>query len=148
MGIMVNQTTVTPTKSKYLPVTLLNTNSYNVWIWPSLLAPDIVEVEYYHLVMSHDGNQVQVSFYPVPMPEVQAEIFSCGVASADSSPNFGNLNVSAMKEQGEKPKFGPHPEFGSPRFDFKKELEWLPFPVNFGEVELSQSQQKCFLELV
>ena len=30
----------------------------------------------------------------------------------------------------------------------KKELERLPFPVNIGEVELSLSQQKCFLELV
>ena len=98
--------------------------------------------------MSHDGNQVQVSFCPVPMLEVQAEIFSSGVASADSSPNSSNPNVSAMKEQGEKPKFGPRPEFSSLSFDFKKELEWVPFPVNFGEVELSQSQQKCFLELI
>ena len=32
MGVMVNWTTVTPTKSKTVPVTLLNTNSYNVWI--------------------------------------------------------------------------------------------------------------------
>ena len=127
MGIVVNRTTVTPTKSKSVPVTLLNTNSYNVWIRQLLLAADIVEVEYcpwdFHLVMSHDGNQVQVSFCPVPMPEVQAEIFSSGVASADSSPNSGNPNVSATKEQGEKPKFGPCPEFSSPSFDFKKELE-------------------------
>ena len=43
--------------------------------------------------------------------EVQAEIFSSGVASADSSPNSGNPNMSATKEQGEKPKFGPCPEF-------------------------------------
>ena len=87
----------------------------------------IVEVEHcqwdFHSVMSHDGNQVQVSFCPVPMLEVQVEIFPFGVASADSSLDSGNLNVSAMKEQGEKPKFGPHPEFSSLSFNFKKELE-------------------------
>ena len=104
MGIVVNQTMVTPTKSKPVHVTLLNTNSYNVLIWQSLLAADIVEVEHcpwdFQSVMSHDGNQVQVSFCPVPMPEVQAEIFSSGVASADSSPNSGDPNVSVTKEQG------------------------------------------------
>ena len=127
MGIMVNWTMVTLTKSKSVPVTLLNTNSYNVWIRQSLLATDIVEVQHcpwdYQLVMSHDGNQVQVSFCSVPTPEVQVEIFSTGVASADSSPNSGNPNMSTTKERGEKPKFGPCPEFSSPSFDFKKELE-------------------------
>ena len=117
---------VTLTKSKSVPLTLFNTNSYNVWIWQSLLTADIVEVEYcpwdFHLVKSHDGNQVQVSFCPVPMLEVQAEIFSSGV-NADPSPNSGNPNVSVEKESGEKPKFGPHPEFSSLNFDFKKELE-------------------------
>ena len=64
MGVMVNRTMVTPTKSKAVPVTLLNTNSYNVWIWQSLLAADIVEVEHcpwdFHSTMFCDGDQVQV----------------------------------------------------------------------------------------
>ena len=51
-------------------------------------------------------------------------------------------------EQGERPKFGPRPKFNSKDFDFKQELARLPFPVNIGEVELSVSQQKRFLELV
>ena len=105
MGIVVNWTTVTPTKSKSIPVTLLNTNSYNVWIWQSLLTADIVEVEHcpwdFQSVMSHDGNQVQVSFCPVPMPEVQAEIFTSGVASTDSSLNSSNPNMSdAQRNKG------------------------------------------------
>ena len=45
-------------------------------------------------------------------------------------------------DQEERPKFGPRPKFNSKKFDFNKELARLPFPVNFGEVELSQSQQK------
>ena len=78
------------------------------------------------------------------MLEVQVEIFSSGVTSTESSLNSSNPNISNMKEQGEKPKFGPHPEFSSSNFDFQKELEWLPFPVNIGEVESSQLQQKPF----
>ena len=89
MGIVVNQTTVTPTKSKTVPVTLLNINSYNVWIRQSLLAADIVEVEHcpwdFHSIMSRNGDQVQVSFCPVPMPEVQEEVLSFGVAETKSS---------------------------------------------------------------
>ena len=127
MGIVVNRTMVTPTKSKSVPVTLCNTNSYNVWIWQSLLTTDIVEVEHcpwdYQSVMSHDGDQVQVSFCPVPTPEVQADILSSGVINNDPSSNSSNSNVSTTKESGEWPKFGPRPEFNSSNFDFKKELE-------------------------
>ena len=56
--------------------------------------------------------------------------------------------MNKREEQGERPKFGPRPKFDSIDFDFNKELEQLPFPVNIGEVELSLLQQKCFLELV
>ena len=92
MGIVVNQTMVTPTKSKSVPVTFFNANSYNVWIrQPLLTATDIVEVKHwpwdYQLGMSHDGNQVQVSFCPVPALEVQAEILSFGVTNSDPSTN-------------------------------------------------------------
>ena len=127
MGIMVNWTTVTPTKSKTVPVTLLNTNSYNVWIRQSLLAADIVEVEHcpwdFHSTMSRDGNQVQVSFCPVHTLEVQEEVLSFGVAENKSSSNAGTMNTSSREEQGERPKFGPHPKFDSSNFDFKEQLE-------------------------
>ena len=60
MGVVVNRTAVTPTKSRYVPITLMNTNSYNVWIKQLLLAADIVEVDHctwdYHSTMSHDGG--------------------------------------------------------------------------------------------
>ena len=106
MGIMVFLAMVTPTKSKLVPVTLFNTNSYNVWIHQLLLTVNSVEVEYcpwdFHSVMSRDGNQVQVSFCPVPALEVQAEIFSSGV-NANLSLNSGNQNLSAAKEPEEKP---------------------------------------------
>ena len=108
MGIVVNRTMVTPNKSKQVPVALLNTNSYNVWIQQPLLAANIVEVEdcpwNYQLVMSHEGNQIKVGFCPVPLPEVQEEVLS---ASVSNETNSGNSNKSTAKESGERSKFGP-----------------------------------------
>ena len=124
MGIVVSRTMVTPVKSKQVPVALLNTNSYNVWIWQPLLTADIVEVEDcpwdYQLVMSHDGNQIKVSFCPVPSLEVQEEILS---ASISNTTETSDSNKSFTKESGERSKFGPEPQFNSPDFNFKKELD-------------------------
>ena len=95
MGIMVNQPrSLQPNPNLYLSLCSIPIPTM-CGFGNHYLPADIVEVEYcpwdFHLVMSHDGNQVQVSFCPVPMLEVQAEIFSSGVASADSSPNSGDL---------------------------------------------------------
>ena len=141
MGIVVNKTMVTPNKSKQVPVALLNTNSYNVWIQQPLLAADIVKVKDsawdYQPVMSHEGNQIKVSFCPVPSLEVQEEIF---LASVSNTTDTSDSNKSTTKESGERSKFGPQPWFDSPYFDFQKELNQLSFPVNIGEVELSKAQ--------
>ena len=121
MGIVVNRTTVTQQNLNLCLLLLLNTNSYNVWIWQSLLAADIVEVEYcpwdFHSIMSRDGDQVQVSFCPVPMLEVQEEVLSFGVTETKSFFQYRyNANMSTKEEQGERPKFGPHPKFDSLEF--------------------------------
>ena len=87
MEVMVNHIAVTPTKSKNVPVTLVNTNSYNVWIKQPLLAANIVEVDHcpwdYHSTMSHDGSEVQVSFCPVPAPDIQADVLSVNSTKAE-----------------------------------------------------------------
>ena len=96
--------------------------------------------------MSCDGSEVQVLFRPVPTPDVQIDIFS--VDATKTEKETGELETTNRVEQEERPKFGPRPKFNSKNFDFDKELARLPFPVNFGEVELSPSQQKRFLELI
>ena len=115
---MVNHTTVTPTKSKKVPVTLMNTNSYNVWIKQLLLAADIVEVDHcqwdYHSTMSRDGSEVQVSFCPVPTPDVQADVLSVGVTETETK--AGEMVMTNGGEQGERPKFGPRHKFNSKDF--------------------------------
>ena len=40
------------------------------------------------------------------------------------------------------------PKFNSPHFDFQKELDRLPFPLNLGKVDMSKAQQIRFLELI
>ena len=57
--------------------------------------------------MSCDGDQVQVSFCPVPTPEVQEEVISFGVSEAELSSNTGATDMTKREEQGERPKFGP-----------------------------------------
>ena len=47
-----------------------------------------------------------------------------------------------------KPSFGPPPDFESDQFDFKKELERLPFTINIGEAPLTLEQQKRFIQLI
>ena len=89
MGLVVNRTIVTPNRNKKVPVTLVNTNRYNIWIHQPLLAADIVEVETcpwdYQSIISHDGHNIKVSFCPAPSLEVQAEIMLDSVT--DSSGN-------------------------------------------------------------
>ena len=127
MGLVVNRTMVTPTKSKQIPIVLVNTNSYNVWIRQSLLAADITEADHcpwdYQSTLSCEGNEIQVTFHPVPTLEVQEEIFSAGINNSQDN------STANSKEQGETSKFGPRPKFNHPEFDFQKEPERLPFPV-------------------
>ena len=44
-GLVVNRTYVHPTKSNLVPVTLISTNDYNVWIRQPLFAGELYEVE-------------------------------------------------------------------------------------------------------
>ena len=144
-GVVVNRTMITPNKNKRVPISLVNTNTYNVWICQTLLAADIVEAKDcpwdYQPIMSHDGSNIRVSFCPVPSSEVQAEILSQGVSNTE--PGMTNQH-----EEGKRPKFGPRPNFNDPDFDFQQELSRLPFPVNIGEVNMNKSQQKWFIELI
>ena len=62
---------------------MVNTNTYNIWIRQPLLAADIIEAKHcpwdYQTIMSHEGDDVKVSFCPVPTPEIQAEIMAASV---------------------------------------------------------------------
>ena len=120
-GIVVNRTMFTPNKNKQVPVSLVNTNTYNVWIHQTLLAANVVEAEDcpwdYQSIMSCDGNNINVSFCPLPSSEVQAEILSQGVSSMVT-----DTGTEKRHEGGERPKFGPRLNFDDPEFDFNMKL--------------------------
>ena len=48
----------------------------------------------------------------------------------------------------EPPKFGPPPDTTSADFDFKMELDRLPFTINIGKAPLSREQQSRFIDLI
>ena len=48
----------------------------------------------------------------------------------------------------EPPKFGPRSDTSSADFDFKMELDCLPFTINIGEAPLSREQQSRFIDLI
>ena len=84
----------------------MNTNSYNVWIQQPLLAADVIEAEHcpwdYQFFLSCEGNEVKVTFHPIPNPEVQEEIISSAVNNTNKSDQS-----SKSEDKGERPKFGP-----------------------------------------
>ena len=120
MGVVVNRTIITPRRSKQVSVVLMNVNLYNIWIRQPLLVADLVEVEHYpwdyQPSMSHEGDEVTVSFHPVPPPEVQEDILSSAVNSMQGN---GNDNDETSK----RTIFGPRPDFNYSDLDFVKELE-------------------------
>ena len=100
-----------------MPVMLMNMNTYNIWIRQPLLAADLVEVEHYpwdyQPSMSQEGDEVTVSFHPVPSPEVQEDILSSAI---NNSQDHGNDNDETSK----RTTFGPRPDFNDSDPDLYK----------------------------
>ena len=46
------------------------------------------------------------------------------------------------------PTFGPHPNTQAADFDFKKEVEHLPFQLNLGDIHLDKEHQAKFINLI
>ena len=69
---------------------------------------NVVEAEHclwdYQSFLSHDGNEVKVTFHPIPTQEVQEEILSQSVSQESSE---GSKDKSGTKEGSKKSKFGP-----------------------------------------
>ena len=137
IGVGVNNTLVTPSKSGLVSVILINNNNHNVWIRQPLYAADLWEVEpkeweYKTVLTQEEGtNNISINFIQVPPEEFCEDIFS-NAAEAEEN-NSSNKAAKDQHNKGEeKPKFGPAPDYDSPDFDFKGECERLPFPLNIG----------------
>ena len=150
--LVVNKIYVHPTKSNLVPVTLINTNDYNVWIRQPLFAAELYEVEEqqweHETVFVHEegSNDIKVHFQPVPPADIREEIFTQSTQQAENKTE--DLNSESNEKEEPLPKFGPRPNFDDPNFDFKAELKRLPFDINLGDASLSKEQQVKFLNII
>ena len=152
LGVGVNNTLVSPTKSRMVLVILMNNNNHNIWIHQSLYAGDLWEVtprEWKYepvLTRNRDTNEIDVNFMQVPPEDLQQDILTdnlgCGKEMGEST------KESLECKEEEKPSFLTPPDFESDQFEFKKELERLPFTINIGEAPLTLEQQKRFIHLI
>ena len=151
-GVSVNHTYVNPTKAKQVSVILLNTNTYNVWIRQPLYAATIWDVDlkdwdYEPIITKSDEvDTFEVKLQPVPPEDLREEILSNATeVNQDINDTSGK---SASKEKDEKPSFGTRPNTKDPDFDFKKELERLPFELNIGDAPLTRDQQARLIDVI
>ena len=88
----------------------------------------------------------KLTFVQVPPEEFREEIFSEAVEAAEEKSSGETSGSNSNKE--DRPKFGPRPDLESDEFDFKTELEKLPFTLNIGEAPLTVEQQRRFIKLI
>ena len=124
-GISVNRCLVY-LRGKTVPVILMNQNNHNIWIWQPLLAAEIYAVEHlpwdYGVEFQHHVDSVEVAFQPILLADIMAI-----VKSVHDEPD---VKPSAEPH----PTFGPHPNTSAADFNFKQEVEHLPFKLNLGDV--------------
>ena len=167
-GVAVNNTYVQPTKSGCITVCLQNTNDHNVWVRQPLYAGDLWDVDKedweYEPVLVKDAetNNITVKFQQVPPEHLREEIFSqvAEMFGSDKTDKDGETKTKEKEKDSEPqtttkdsadqepPKFGPRPDTSSADFNFKAELNRLPFIINIGEAPLSREQQSRFLDLI
>ena len=167
-GVAVNNTYIQPTKSGRITVCLQNTNDHNVWIRQPLYAGDLWDVDKedweYEPVLVKDAetNNITVKFQQVPPEHIREEIFSqaAEMFGPDKTDKDKETETKEKEKESdpqptsedsanqEQPKFGPRPDTSSTDFDFKSELDRLPFTINISEAPLSREQQSCFIDLI
>ena len=123
-----------------MPVILMNQNNHNIWIWQPLLAAEIYTVEHlpwdYGVEFQHDGDSVEVAFQLIPPADIMAT-----VKSVHDEPD--------VKPSAEPcPTFGPRPNTSVADFNFKQEVEHLPFTLNLGDVHLEKEHQARFIDMI
>ena len=142
-GIVINRCVAT-TKARSVPVILVNTNRQNVWIQQPLLATELfstdqVEEIEHRADMERQGDNIQISFSPVAPDSIRVRSEQVETVTPNIDPPTSN----------EKPSFGPRPDVESENFDFKAEIDHLPFKLNMGTtVEMTHEQQSQFINII
>ena len=83
---------------------------------------------------------------PVPPKDLREEILSNAMEVNQETNDASGKNTS--NEKGEKPSFSIRPNTKNSDFDFKKELEQLPFELNIGDAPLTREQQAHLINVI
>ena len=122
LGIVINLC-MAILKARTIPIIVINTKRYNVWVRQPLLADELYDAECteieYRATMAWEVENITIRFQPVP-PQL-ININSCQVES-------GSIHPSSLEI--EKSEFGPRLDTNSTNFNFKIEIDWLPFQLN------------------
>ena len=142
-GIVINRCLAT-TKARSVSVILVNTNRQNVWIQQPLLATELFGTDQVEEIeqranMEREGDNIQISFSPVAPDSIRVRSEQVETVTSNIDPPTSN----------EKPSFGPRPDVESENFDFKAEIDSLPFKRNMGTtVEMTHEQQSQFINII
>ena len=85
--------------------------------------------------MEREGDNIQIYFSPVAPDSIRVRSEQVETVKPNTS--------------SEKPSFGPRPDVESDNFDFKAEMDCLPFKLNMGTtVEVTHEQQSWFINII
>ena len=142
-GKVINRCMAT-TKARSVPVILVNTNWKNVSIQQPLLAAEVFvtdqvkEIEH-RADMERQGDNIQISFSSVAPDSIRVRSEQVETVTSEIDPPTSS----------EKPSFGPRPDVESADFDFKAEIDCLPFKLNMGTtVQMTHEQQSQFINII
>ena len=109
-GIVINWCMAIP-KARSIPVILISTNRYNVWIRQPLLAAKLFDAECnemeYRVNMNWDSDNILVGFQPVPPQLINTNSYQV---------EAGPIQLDSYKI--ERPEFGPRPDNKFLRIEF------------------------------
>ena len=83
---------------------------------------------------------------PVPPKDLREEILSNAMEVNQETDDASGKNT--FNEKDEKPSFGVRPNTKDSDFNFKKELELLPFELNIGDAPLICEQQAHLIDVI
>ena len=122
----------------------VNTTKQNVWIQQPLLATELFNVDQIEKIehranMERQGGNIQISFSPVAPNSIRVRSEQVESITPDITPSTSD----------DKPSFGPRRDVKSVNFDFKAEIDCLPFKLNMGTtIEMTCEQQSQFINII
>ena len=104
-------------KSKAVPIIVINTNKYKVWVREPLLAAKIYDAECnaieYRATMDQEEENITIGFQPVPAELI--DINSCQAEAGPIQPTSPEIKKKTI--------FGPWMDTDSTHFDFTTEID-------------------------